>query len=91
MRWIDVLTGFILCLKSTSVEIDVFLDQVVQEHMIMKGDDGLPNKNEFVDNLLDLSSLIKISKHSYWSLSLSLSLSLSIYIYNMRHTCSHTI
>ena len=42
--------------------------------MIMKGDDGLPNKNEFVDNLLDLSSLIKISKHSYWSLSLSLSL-----------------
>ena len=41
--------------------------------MIMKGDDGLPNKNEFVDNLLDLSSLIKISKHSYWSLSLSLS------------------
>ena len=45
--------------------------------MIMKGDDGLPNKNEFVDNLLDLSSLIKISKHSYWSLSLSLSLSLS--------------
>ena len=43
--------------------------------MIMKGDDGLPNKNEFVDNLLDLSSLIQISKHSYWSLSLSLSLS----------------
>uniref|UniRef100_A0A7N2MLX3 Cytochrome P450 n=1 Tax=Quercus lobata TaxID=97700 RepID=A0A7N2MLX3_QUELO len=39
LRWIDVLTGFRPCLNSTFGEIDVFLDQVVQEHMIMKGKD----------------------------------------------------
>ena len=60
LRWIDVLTRFILCLKSTFGEIDVFLDQVVQEHMIMKGDDGLPNKNDFVDNLLEFRKCGKL-------------------------------
>ncbi|KAK4572657.1 hypothetical protein RGQ29_030902 [Quercus rubra] len=45
---------FLPSLKSTFGEIDACLDQVVQQHMIMKVDDGLPNKNDFVDSLLEL-------------------------------------
>ncbi|XP_050254723.1 phenylacetaldehyde oxime monooxygenase CYP71AN24-like [Quercus robur] len=60
LRWIDVLTGFIPSLKSTFGEIDAFLDQVVQQHMIIKVDDGLPNKNDFVDSLLKLRNSGKL-------------------------------
>ena len=102
LRWIDGLTGFLPSLKSTFGEIDAFLDLVVQQHMIMKVDDGLPNKNDFVDSLLELRRSDKLdfelthkNLKALLLVSLSLSLSLSIYIYiyiyNMRHTCSHTI
>ncbi|KAK7850730.1 cytochrome p450 71a1 [Quercus suber] len=50
---------FIPTLKSSFGEIDVFLDQVVQQHMIMKVDDGLPNKNNFVDSLLELRKTLE--------------------------------
>ena len=88
LRWIDILTGFIPCLKSTFGEIDVFLDQVVQEHMIMKGDHGLPNKNDFVGNLLELRKSGKLDfelTHKNVKALLSLSLSLS-----HEHPCAHT-
>nr|POF10189.1 cytochrome p450 71a1 [Quercus suber] len=45
---------FIPSLKSSFGEIYAFLDQVVQQHMITKVDDGLPKKNDFVDSLLEL-------------------------------------
>ena len=90
LRWIDGLTGFLPSLKSTFGEIDAFLDQVVQQHMIMKVDDGLPNTNDFVDSLLELRKGGKLDfelthKNLKSLLLVSLSLSLYIYIY-MRHT-----
>ncbi|KAG6635070.1 hypothetical protein CIPAW_11G017600 [Carya illinoinensis] len=55
LGWIDVLTGLISSLKATVREIDPFLDQVIEEHKKMRGDDhDQPNKKDFVDILLQL-------------------------------------
>lgn len=43
---IDILTGFVARLKETSKEFDVFLDQVIDEHMTL----GNSNDEKLVDN-----------------------------------------
>jgi hypothetical protein len=54
LGWIDVLTGLILSMKATFRELDVFLDQVIEEHKTKKSDGGHPNSLDFVDILLRL-------------------------------------
>jgi hypothetical protein len=89
LGWIDVLTGLIPSMKATSRELDVFLDQVIEEHMTKKSDGSHPNSLDFVDILLQLQKNdmpdFKLSKDNLkailvvdLSLPLSLSLSLSL-------------
>ena len=54
LGWIDVLTGFIPRLKATFRELDIFFDQVIEEHMTKRCDVDQPNRLDYVDILLRL-------------------------------------
>ncbi|KAH7867145.1 hypothetical protein Vadar_029447 [Vaccinium darrowii] len=54
LGWMDVLTGFIKRLKDTSKGLDVFLDEMIEEHRSSKGNDDQPEKNCFIEILLQL-------------------------------------
>ncbi|XVF54567.1 hypothetical protein PTKIN_Ptkin05aG0191500 [Pterospermum kingtungense] len=57
LKWVDVVTGFTAKLQRISSEVDAFLDEVIEDHLVMMNndDDGdkLDNK-DFVDILLQL-------------------------------------
>jgi hypothetical protein len=82
LGWIDVLTGIIPSLKSTSGGLDAIFDQVIGEHETEKIDDDQPNRLDFVhillrlqkNNMLDFE-LTKDNLKAILLVSLSLSLS----------------
>ena len=54
LGWVDVLTGLIPSLKSTFRELDVFFNQVIEEHKTKKSEGDHPNSLDFVNILLQL-------------------------------------
>ncbi|XVF49750.1 hypothetical protein PTKIN_Ptkin04bG0038600 [Pterospermum kingtungense] len=55
LRWVDVLSGFIPCLKATSREIDTLFDQIIDEHRsALKSHEEVTNKKDFVSIILRL-------------------------------------
>ncbi|XWS51318.1 hypothetical protein CRYUN_Cryun12cG0166700 [Craigia yunnanensis] len=54
LRLLDVLTGFIPSLKAVSGEIDIFLDQIIEEHRALESQDEITDKKDFVSIILQL-------------------------------------
>ncbi|KAH7865140.1 hypothetical protein Vadar_002770 [Vaccinium darrowii] len=54
LGWMDVLTGFVNRLKSTSEGFDAFLDEVIARHRKCEGNFDQPDKNCFIEILLEL-------------------------------------
>ncbi|KAL6174955.1 hypothetical protein ACLB2K_051600 [Fragaria x ananassa] len=52
LKWIDTVSGFIARLKAIFAELDGFFDQLIEEHKKV----GKPDKNDFVDILLQLQN-----------------------------------
>ncbi|KAK9108276.1 hypothetical protein Syun_024287 [Stephania yunnanensis] len=54
LGWLDTVTGLIRRLKRTARELDSFLEQVIEEHVIQRSsrNDYLDQENDFVDLLL---------------------------------------
>ncbi|KAF7135021.1 hypothetical protein RHSIM_Rhsim08G0178500 [Rhododendron simsii] len=56
LGWIDVFTGFVKRLKNTSEGLDAFLDEIIEAHRSYKENYDQPNKNCFIDILLQLQN-----------------------------------
>ncbi|XP_044486655.1 cytochrome P450 71A1-like [Mangifera indica] len=52
--WVDIATGLIGRLKATFKELDLFLDEVIEEHRIEERDGKKSDRKDFVDILLQL-------------------------------------
>ncbi|EOY22275.1 Cytochrome P450 [Theobroma cacao] len=54
LGWMDVLTGLTAKLERISSELHTFLDQVIEEHLVLMNDDDKSDNKDFVDILLHL-------------------------------------
>ncbi|XVE56699.1 hypothetical protein DITRI_Ditri04bG0031700 [Diplodiscus trichospermus] len=54
LGWMDVLTGLTSKLEKVSSELHNFLDEVIEEHLVMMNDDDKSENKDFVDILLHL-------------------------------------
>ncbi|KAF8389814.1 hypothetical protein HHK36_024333 [Tetracentron sinense] len=54
LRWVDILTGVDAKMESTAKEMNSFLDQVIEDHLVRKRDDNGSSHKDFVDILLQV-------------------------------------
>jgi cytochrome P450 len=94
--WIDVLTGLIPSLKSTFRELDVFFDQVIEEHKTKKSDGDHLNSLDFVDILLRLQKngmldfeLTKDNLKAIVMVYIYIYIYIYIYLLTHKHTQTH--
>ncbi|KAK8999252.1 hypothetical protein V6N11_070428 [Hibiscus sabdariffa] len=53
LRWLDLVTGYVPSLKALSAEFDVFLDQVIQDHITLESHEETKQK-DFVSIIMQL-------------------------------------